>query len=244
VFSIVLIVAISICFLVYVINKKYVKGYSFLILRCFLISLIGATLAGRLLSALTLLQTSSESFLHNLLFGGFVFYGGLIGGLVSLMFYCKTKNIFTLDICDVFASLLPLGQTVGRIGCYMSGCCYGCEDNGVLSVPYIINNVQTRVFPTWFFEAGFCLLLVIFFQVLYRSTKLGMHTAIYLIVYPSFRFINEFFRGDAVRGVYGWISTSQIISILLIIVGFCVLLYSRKRGENNVFLSKTQPINV
>ena len=131
---------------------------------------------------------------------------------------------------------MPLGQAIGRIGCYFSGCCYGFEYNGYLSVPYVIDGVQTRVFPTWFIESGFCILLAIFFQVFYRSSKSGMHTAIYFIAYSSFQFIIEFFRGDDVRGVYGWISTSQIISILFFIAGILVLTIFSKRDIVNELL--------
>ena len=242
VFSLLIIIAVSICFITYVSNKKYTRGYTKLIFRFFVITLAGASIGGRLLSALTLLQSSPESFFHNLIFGGFVFYGGVIGGLISLLLYCSITRIPFLDICDVFASLMPLGQAIGRIGCYMNGCCYGVGQETFFSVPYVVNGINTRVFPTWFIESGFCLLLAIYFQVIYRSSKSGMHTAIYFISYSLFRFINEFFRGDDVRGVYGWISTSQIISILFFLTGIYVFILSYKKDESNELLySRQQP---
>jgi len=236
VFSLFILFAASVCFLVYIINRKYTKGYIVLIIRFLFVALVGAAVGGRLLSALTLLHSSQDSFIHNIIYGGFVFYGGILGGLISLFIYCKKTKIPFLDICDVFASLMPIGQAIGRIGCYMNGCCYGFQNDGFLTISYVLNEDNIRVFPTWFFESGFCLLLAIFFQVFYRSSKSGMHTAVYFIAYSLFRFIIEFFRGDNVRGVYGWISTSQIISIFLFVVGIYIIHISCKQNVYNELL--------
>ena len=237
VFSLFILLSALVCFLIYVVNRKYTTGYIILIIRFLFVALVGAAIGGRLLSAVTLLHSSPYSFFHNIIYGGFVFYGGILGGLISLSIYCKITKIPLLDICDVFASLMPLGQAIGRIGCYMNGCCFGFQNDRFITTPYIVNEVHTRVFPTWFFESGFCLLLAIFFQVIYRSSKSGMHTAIYFIAYSLFRFFIEFFRGDDVRGVYGWISTSQIISIFFFVVGICIIFISYKKNEVNELLS-------
>lgn len=238
VFSVFLLVAITVCLITYVVNKKYHMGYTNEIVKNLVVALIGAAVIGRLLSALTLLQTSSESFLHNLIYGGFVFYGGVIGGLISLCIYSAVTKSFALDVTDVFISLLPLGQAIGRIGCYMNGCCYGVEYHGSFSVAYMVDNMHTRVFPTWFWEAAFCLLLAIYFQIFCRVTKRGFHVAVYFLTYSIFRFVIEFFRGDDIRGVYGWISTSQIISLLLFVTGACLLRYSLRKNIENQYLNQ------
>lgn len=238
VYSLVLLVAISICILVFIANRKYRVGYIDKIVRCLVVALIGATIFGRLLSALTLMQTSSKSFAHNILYGGFVFFGGIIGGFAGVFFYCKTRSQSVIDFSDVFLGLVPLGQAIGRVGCYFNGCCYGLEHDGVFSVPYIIEQTQTRVLPTWFFESAFCLLLAVFFQVICDTTTRGIHTAIYCITYSSFRFFIEFFRGDVVRGIYGWMSTSQIISGFLFVMGIYLLISSKKNAIENYLLCK------
>lgn len=61
--------------------------------------------------------------------GGIVFYGCLVGGLVGFLgfrhFVLKRLNVSTWALADVIAPLLALGLAIGRIGCYLNGCCWG-----------------------------------------------------------------------------------------------------------------------
>lgn len=243
VFPLVLLVAVFACLFTYIGNrKKYQVGYINQFMKSLVVVLVGAAIFGRLLSVLVLLQTSHESFIYNLINGGFVFYCGVVGGLISGLIFCIRRHQSIFDLSDVVFSLLPLGQAIGRIGCYMNGCCYGSEYTGFLSVPYIVNSVGINVFPTWFVEAFFCLLLTLYFQLFCQTAKRGVQTAFYAIAYSSFRFIIEFFRGDDIRGVYGWISTSQIISIAFFVLGIFALIYFHARNEENILLKQRRVI--
>jgi phosphatidylglycerol:prolipoprotein diacylglycerol transferase len=112
---------------------------------------------------------------------------------------------------------MPIGQAFGRIGCYFNGCCYGARSDSWIAIPYIIGGVHTKVIPTQFIESLFCLLLGIAFLV-WKTEKQGLYTFIYFISYAVFRFIIEFYRGDNIRGIWLGLSTSQLISIGIIIV--------------------------
>src|SRR4051812_19449934 len=57
--------------------------------------------------------------------GGLVFYGGVIGGFVSVIAYCLLKSVGLRDLLDVMAAPLAVGLAFGRIGCFMAGCCWG-----------------------------------------------------------------------------------------------------------------------
>lgn len=57
--------------------------------------------------------------------GGLVVYGGIIGGIVGSYIYLKKKNLPILRTLDVFAPALMLGIALGRLGCFMNGCCFG-----------------------------------------------------------------------------------------------------------------------
>ena len=63
-------------------------------------------------------------FLMNYLFGGLVFYGGLIGAFLGIFCYCKQYHLSYVPYMDVFAPLIPFVHGIGRIGCFCSGCCY------------------------------------------------------------------------------------------------------------------------
>ena len=89
----------------------------------------------------------------------FVFYGGLTGGCIGLVVYCKREHKQIWEYMDLILSIVPLGQAIGRIGCYFNGCCYGRKYDGILSVPYPVDGEISYVFPTWFCESAFSLAL-------------------------------------------------------------------------------------
>ena len=62
--------------------------------------------------------------------GGLVFYGGVVGGLVSAVAYSLVTRVRLRDLLDVLAAPLAVGLAFGRIGCFMAGCCWGdvCAD--------------------------------------------------------------------------------------------------------------------
>lgn len=200
--------------------------------------LLFAGIGARLTSALTLLSVGDFRFLYNLVFGGSVFYGGLIGGILGLLLACKKCHQSFLMFADVVASLLPLGHAIGRLGCYLNGCCYGCEYDGLFSVNFTVDGIVTKVFPTWFFEAGFCFILFVIMQTFKKPYFTGFRTGFYLIFYSTFRFLIEYMRGDEMRGTIGGVSSSQAISIAMLAVGFGVLIYSKKCSKFNELFTK------
>ena len=153
--------------------------------------------------------------------GGMVFYGGLIGGLIALVISNKvSQKYFRGDVMfDAVAVAIPLFHTFGRIGCFLGGCCYGvaCDvgftAHGNTLYPSV-NDVNRL--PIQLIESGLNLILFFVLLVLYKSKKFQHRMLIvYFYTYPVIRFIDEFFRGDEIRGFLFGLSTSQIISILL-----------------------------
>ena len=170
------------------------------------------------------------------IFGGAVFYGGLLGGLlVGLICYRKMK--LTKPYVDIGACAIPLFHFFGRIGCFLSGCCYGIESSfGFVyhhALDAAINDVMR--FPIQLVEALFNLLLFLVLLRLLKEKKLqGKLLLVYLIAYPIFRFFAEFLRGDGIRGFVGPLSTSQVISVLIIIGTVIYMVVERRKGTNNL----------
>lgn len=166
--------------------------------------------------------------------GGFVFYGGLIGGMVGLWVYLHAYRLPKLPFADIYAVVLPLGHACGRVGCYFGGCCYGLPYDGPGCVVYTHSlggtPLHTPLFPIQLVEAVCLLALFVALLVLYlRHAAVGVPTLTYIICYAVLRFVLECFRGDAARGVK-WLSTSQWISLGLL--GFavvCVMVYKKGR---------------
>lgn len=169
----------------------------------------------------------------NIIFGGSVFYGGLLGGLAAAFLYCKIKKINAKKYLDATAMFIPLFHVFGRIGCFLSGCCFGAESKIGFIYKYspveFANNV--RRFPIQLAEA-FCNLLI-FLIILYlfkRNILKDRLLTLYLILYPTCRFFLEFFRGDTYRGFLLGFSTSQIISVLLLVIAVPILIFSQKKN--------------
>lgn len=222
---------------------KYKKFYRVTIFKLCLPILTFAALGARLFSAVTLMSISDQSFWHNLLYGGSVFYGGVFGGAAGLLIVCLVKHYEFLVFSDLFVTLLPIGHAIGRLGCYLNGCCYGSQYNGAFAVDFIVNGVKTTVFPTWFFEAGFCFVLFIYFQLVHKNNATGNRTAIYFISYSIYRFLIEFMRGDEIRGHIGFLSSSQIISLFMLLLGLCILYVSLKDNCENYLFNKERENN-
>ncbi len=152
--------------------------------------------------------------------GGMVFYGGLLGGIAGLYITCRFTQFGHKDVMyDMFAVCVPLFHFFGRIGCFLGGCCYGIECRFGFTVHG--NTINPGVndvnrFPVQLVEAGCNLMLFFVLLILHRKKKFRQRLLIvYFYTYPVIRFIDEFFRGDEIRGFLFGLSTSQIISILL-----------------------------
>lgn len=157
---------------------------------------------------------------------GIVYYGGLIGYITMLAVLCRLKKYEFKEVSNIIAVSIPLFHMFGRIGCFFAGCCYGMKSSAIISIPYRIGNggEWTNRIPVQLLEAGFELLLFLLNAYLYKSKcrnnaeKDGKLLYLYLFLYSIWRFIIEFWRGDELRGVYGMLSFSQIISVIILIV--------------------------
>jgi len=210
-----------------------------------LISAIGVIFGGRILYGITNYKTvltlfSDLSVIKSfkdfedyavMIFGGAVYYGGLIGGMVVGFIYMKKKR-YDIDLStDIAAPAIPLLHFFGRIGCFLVGCCYGLECKiGVTYQHSLIASANgVNRFPIQLVEAVFNLCLFFVLDYLLRHEKLkGKLIYIYLIAYPIARFIIEFFRGDEYRGFLFGLSTSQIISIGFLIFATAMLIKKSK----------------
>ena len=147
--------------------------------------------------------------------GGFVFYGGLVFSIVffmaSTLFY---KNLKLKDIA-LFIPALFISHAIGRVGCFLAGCCFGSQ----CPLEFIDRH------PVQLYES-FCL-IVLFFITKYflynKENKIGA-ILVYLFGYSICRFTLEFYRADLIRGLYWGLSTSQWVSLLLFFCGLTILL--------------------
>lgn len=199
----------------------------------------GVVVGGRLLYAVTNLSNIANVLrngggLLSILpyFGGSVFYGGLFGGIASSALYCKFARIDVARHADCAALFIPLFHCFGRIGCFLTGCCYGAEcDVGFVyrySMIAVANGV--RRFPIQLVEAAGNLVLFFILLRIFRNQRSerggrfsGKLLPLYGVLYSVLRFATEFFRGDEYRGFLFRLSTSQIISVFVFVFSVAAL---------------------
>jgi len=146
---------------------------------------------------------------------GFVFYGGVISGLGAVYLLARKHKIKFLKLADILATAMPLAHSLGRLGCFSHGCCYG----------------SVKGIPVQLVCSGFLFLLFCLFWFLKGKDKAyGKIASYYLIFYGAFRFVIEFYRADP-RGYILFMSTSQFISLIMAASG--VLLLGKLKKQVN-----------
>lgn len=157
--------------------------------------------------------------------GGFVFYGGAILGYLCASFYARRLQMTFWLWHDTAAPVLALSYTIGRIACFLEGCCYG----KVCSLPWAVALKEVNIHthgtltslrhPTQLYAVGTELLTLIFLLWVERQKpKLGVVFLSWVILHATGRIIMEAFRDDPRGPDFFNLSISTVISILFIMI--------------------------
>jgi len=171
--------------------------------------------------------------LITLLRSGGVFYGGLIAGVGTALWYMWRHRMPLWTTTDAFAPGIAMGHIVGRLGCLMAGCCFGRPTSMPWGItfhdPAAAANVGTPLgvplHPTQLYEAGAEALILVVLLALERRGRPypGRTFWTYMLLYGVSRFAIEFFRGDNRGVVFGVLSTSQFVSVVLVPLAIVML---------------------
>lgn len=163
--------------------------------------------------------------------GGLIFYGGIVGGFVMVLILSRRWQMPVLELTDFTLTGLPLAHAIGRIGCFLNGCCYG----SVARLPWAIWMQGAYRHPTQLYESLANIMIYLLLLRLYlRRPSRGLPTAAYLLAYPPIRFLLEFIRGDE-RMRAGPLTVAQWISLFLVASGLVVLFRVwRRSGSDSV----------
>lgn len=188
------------------------------------------------------LQLLSLDFLRS----GGVFYGGLLGAVLTGYFLMRRYKLPWWKTADACAPGIAIGNFFGRQGCFAAGCCWGKPTNLPWGVKFTelaheITGVPIDVplHPTQLYES-FSMLLVFFFLLwLHQHRRFsGQVILFYALLYSIIRFAIEFVRDDPRGDIFGLtsatgLSTSQIIG-LIVGAAALILLIMRWRKHNAV----------
>ena len=191
---------------------------------------LSAWIGAKLLFYFTYPSDAPLDFVKELSFwmgGGFVFYGGFLGGLFFVGLFRAFDKKFNLNLLWPILPALAIGHGIGRIGCLLAGCCFGKPTDWFWGI-YLHEHYRH---PTQLIEAlG---LLAIGIYLLKSQAPRFKLISLYLVSYGILRLIVEALRGDVVRGLWGPLTPSQWISLLLITAGFFI--YIRKNRQLRSF---------
>ena len=206
-----------------------------------------ATVWSEFTSELPYLFTSTQLFLQKYLAGGFVFYGGLFGGLLAVWLYCRINKLPFFELARVLMPVVPLFHAFERLGCFFMGCCYGCvsEHFGLVFTHSEVAPNGVPLFPVQLVEAAGEFALFFLLARLSRKGKNGRTLfSTWLICYAVLRFLLEFFRGDDYRGFLGVLSVSQFFSLIAVCLAAAALAANRRTPNRRGVPSETEKQNL
>lgn len=182
--------------------------------------------------------------------GGLSFHGAIVGALGTLAYFSWSRKVPFGTLCDCVSPGMFLGYAVGRIGCFMNGCCYGHPSDWPWAVVFHdeLNHAITTP-PSHPAQLYSTFLGLLIFAVMWKiRTKpafnrfAGQLAVILLMFYAIERFIMEIFRSGATAPVaFGldWLTSAQLASILGLIVLVPLYIVMSRRSNHPI----TQPPN-
>lgn len=184
--------------------------------------------------------------------GGMASFGALTGGVIAVIVVARRQKLPLARLLDSAVPSAALAFVFARVGCFLNGCCFG----RVSDLPWAIRfpdgsgpyeahlhagligagQLSLPVHPTQLYEAAYTLIL--FFVLLrYRKRQRydGELTALFFILYPLWRFFNEFLRADARGSVY-FLTVPQVFCVVAVALAgtFLFLNYMAKKRGNKV----------
>lgn len=220
----ILLALISNIIVVYMLSKKY--SYTKKEIICLLLYENAGIIGGaKIFTYITNYNLVNNKFNFSSL--GLSSMGAVIGLLIFLALFCFQFKKSFKEILYIFLPPVPLMYAIGKVGCFLTGCCYGIEYSGIFKIAYKYsleapNNVY--LFPVQIFES--IIFIIIFIYLIYKKNKYNILTiGQEFILCGIAKFCLDFFRMSHINV---FLSLNQIMCILFIIIGTIIILKRRK----------------
>jgi phosphatidylglycerol:prolipoprotein diacylglycerol transferase len=169
--------------------------------------------------------------------GGMSFHGGMLGVLVSQIWFARTRQKPWLQVMDFIAPCVPTGLAAGRVGNFINGELWGRAADPSLPWAMVFPQSGTSVprHPSQLYQ--FALEGLLLFALLWwfsrRERPEGMVSGTFLAGYGVFRFIAEYFREpDDFLGLLALnMSMGQWLCVPMIVAGVALMAWSARRGR-------------
>jgi len=185
----------------------------------------------------------------NLREGGLVFYGSVVGGLVGFLVFCRRRGLHPLRLSDLVVPSIFVGLALGRVGCFLNGCCFGdvcwlpwavrfplgsIPDMALVQRGWLLpdSTFTLPLHPTQLYSVVNALVLAALASAWFsRRRRYGEVSALALLSYPVTRFLLEIVRGDELGQFGTRLTISQWVSLLTFGVGVFLALWVARAGQ-------------
>lgn len=171
-------------------------------------------------------------------------WGGVLAGVAAIIWLARRRELPPGRVLDSMAVPVATAQAVGRIGCFLAGCCWGARCDKPWAVTFgAAGSENTGVpagvplHPVQLYEVGAMLAIAGLVWLVHRrpARRPGESVLTYLLLYSVARSLVELFRDDPGRGVFlrdlvsGGVSTGQIMSAAVALAALVAVLFLRRR---------------
>jgi phosphatidylglycerol:prolipoprotein diacylglycerol transferase len=172
---------------------------------------------------------------------GYAVLGSTLAVVVALPIYLYYKKIPILSFLDLVATYIPLLESVGRVGCFFAGCCFGCITDMPWGVRYTdalsLAPLHLSLHPTQLYSAvgSLCIFLCMYLYARFHCTIPGQQVVLFLTLAALERFVVDFWRGDReilLHTDFIYFSFHQLLALFIIGMAFCFFIglhYCRKQ---------------
>ena len=178
---------------------------------------------------------------------GLTMLGGVVLVLASILIFCAVKRIPVLKLCDVMVPAFALGIALTRIGCFLTGCCYGKPCDLPWGVKFPLSSPAgsepvlqgLHLHPTQLYSSFYGLIILITVLLLDRRPRFdGFVLSVFFMLYGVFRFSVDFVRyyESSVKFFlfdFGF-TINQAISLLLFFIGLVLFIGLRRRENRSI----------
>jgi phosphatidylglycerol---prolipoprotein diacylglyceryl transferase len=169
--------------------------------------------------------------------GGMSFHGGLLGVLIAMALFARTRGRRFLEVTDLIAPCIPVGLASGRIGNFINGELWGRAADPSLPwamiFPQTHDNIPRHPSQLYQFALEGLLLFALLWLYARRPRRVGEVSGAFLVGYGVLRFVAEYFREpDSFLGTLALnMSMGQWLSLPMVLAGIAMWTYARRRRQ-------------
>ncbi|MDD4956671.1 MAG: prolipoprotein diacylglyceryl transferase [Candidatus Omnitrophica bacterium] len=159
--------------------------------------------------------------------GGLAIQGAMVGSALAAWLVVSRAKIRFLAAADILAPYIALGQAIGRIGCFMNGCCYG-KTTTCFAAVVLPGEIVPRIPTQLYYSAGLLLMFILLSLLKKKQYFEGAMFSFYLMLYSILRMTLDALRGDLMPLSSGF-TLSQVIAMFFFVLGALLFVVSRAR---------------